>query len=141
MEFVRFHAILVDNGVMRLNECETVKKNLGDHLGINLRVVDASEKFLDRLKGVTEPEKKRKIIGNTFIEVFESEALKIDQETKESGHGRIEYLLQGTLYPDVIESVSFKGPSATIKTHHVSYNMCFYAKKGLLLKIIKYFLN
>ncbi|CAB4473134.1 GMP synthase (glutamine-hydrolyzing) [Rhizophagus irregularis] len=114
----RFHAILVDNGLMRLNECETVKKNLGDHLGINLKVVDASEIFLDRLKGVTDPEKKRKIIGNTFIEVFESEALKIDQETKETGHCRIEYLLQGTLYPDVIESVSFKGPSATIKTHH-----------------------
>ncbi|RIA89872.1 hypothetical protein C1645_824196 [Glomus cerebriforme] len=114
----RFHAILVDNGVMRLNECKTVKKKLGDHLGINLKVVDASEKFIDRLKGVTDPEKKRKIIGNTFIEVFESEALKIDQETKEGGHGQIEYLLQGTLFPDVIESISFKGPSATIKTHH-----------------------
>ncbi|CAG8638391.1 23408_t:CDS:10 [Dentiscutata erythropus] len=114
----RFHAVLVNNGVMRLNECQTVKKMLGDHLGINLKVVDASDKFLDRLKGVTDPEKKRKIIGNTFIEVFESEAAKIDLETKESGHGNIEYLLQGTLYPDVIESISFKGPSATIKTHH-----------------------
>ncbi|CAI2163191.1 1596_t:CDS:10 [Funneliformis geosporum] len=114
----RFHAILVDNGVMRLNECETVKKVLGDHLGINLKVVDAADMFLDRLKGVTDPERKRKIIGNTFIEVFELESLKIDQETKEGGHGQIEYLLQGTLYPDVIESISFKGPSATIKTHH-----------------------
>ena len=104
---------------MRLNECETVKKMLGDHLGINLKVVDASDKFLDRLKGITDPEKKRKIIGNTFIEVFESEALKIDQETEGSEHEGIEYLLQGTLYPDVIESISFRGPSATIKTHHV----------------------
>ncbi|CAG8588359.1 10089_t:CDS:2 [Ambispora leptoticha] len=114
----RFHAILVDNGVMRLNECETVKKQLGDHLGINLRVVQVSDLFLNRLKGITDPEKKRKIIGNTFIEVFEAEAAKIDQETKEGNHGEIQYLLQGTLYPDVIESISFKGPSATIKTHH-----------------------
>lgn len=110
----RFHAILVDNGVMRLNECENVKKMLVDHLGINLKIADASDLFLDRLKGVTDPEKKRKIIGNTFIEVFEAEAALID---KECG-GQIEYLLQGTLYPDVIESISFKGPSATIKTHH-----------------------
>ncbi|CAG8548296.1 6405_t:CDS:2 [Diversispora eburnea] len=114
----RFHAILVDNGVMRLNECQKVKQSLKDHLGINLKVVDASQMFLDRLKGVTDPEKKRKIIGNTFIEVFESEALLIDNEAKESHHGKIEYLLQGTLYPDVIESISFKGPSATIKSHH-----------------------
>ncbi|KAG9293679.1 hypothetical protein G9A89_019016 [Geosiphon pyriformis] len=114
----RFHAILVNNGVMRLNECEIVKEKLGLHLGINLRVVEASDLFLLRLKGVSDPEKKRKIIGNTFIEVFESEAAKIDQETKEGGHGEIEYLLQGTLYPDVIESISFKGPSAIIKTHH-----------------------
>jgi GMP synthase (glutamine-hydrolysing) len=110
----RFHAILVDNGVMRLNECENVKKMLVDKMGINLKIADASDLFLDRLKGVTDPEKKRKIIGNTFIEVFEEEAAKVD---KECG-GEIEYLLQGTLYPDVIESISFKGPSATIKTHH-----------------------
>ncbi|CDS02775.1 hypothetical protein LRAMOSA00179 [Lichtheimia ramosa] len=110
----RFHAILVDNGVMRLNECQNVKKMLGDKMGINIKVSDASDLFLDRLKGVTDPEKKRKIIGNTFIEVFEAEAALID---KECG-GQIEYLLQGTLYPDVIESISFKGPSATIKTHH-----------------------
>jgi len=126
MDMIRFHAILVDNGVMRLNECETVKKMLSDHLEINLKVVDASDKFLDRLKGITDPEKKRKIIGNTFIEVFESEALKIDQETIKSDHGKIEYLLQGTLYPDVIESISFRGPSATIKTHHVYYNKFFF---------------
>ncbi|CAG8583333.1 6046_t:CDS:2 [Paraglomus occultum] len=114
----RFHAILVDNGVMRLNECATVHSYLHSHLKINLRVVDASDKFLSRLKGVTDPEKKRKIIGNTFIEVFEEEAAKIDEVTKKSGRKSIEYLLQGTLYPDVIESVSFKGPSAVIKTHH-----------------------
>lgn len=110
----RFHAILVDNGVMRLNECETVKKTLGDGLGINLTVIDAADEFLDKLKGVTDPEKKRKLIGNTFIHVFEREAAKI----KPKGGGEIEYLLQGTLYPDVIESISFKGPSQTIKTHH-----------------------
>ncbi|KAI8986981.1 hypothetical protein BDB01DRAFT_849138 [Pilobolus umbonatus] len=110
----RFHAILVDNGVMRLNECANVHKILVERMGINLKVADASDLFLDRLKGVIDPEKKRKIIGNTFIEVFEAEAAKID---KECG-GEIEYLLQGTLYPDVIESISFKGPSATIKTHH-----------------------
>jgi GMP synthase (glutamine-hydrolysing) len=110
----RFHAILVDNGVMRLDECANVKKMLVDKMGINLKIADASDLFLDRLKGVTDPEKKRKIIGNTFIEVFEDEAAIVD---KECG-GEIEYLLQGTLYPDVIESISFKGPSATIKTHH-----------------------
>lgn len=110
----RFHAILVDNGVMRLNECETVKKTLTAGLGINLSVIDASEEFLSKLKGVTDPEKKRKIIGNTFIHVFEREAAKI----KPASGGEIEFLLQGTLYPDVIESISFKGPSQTIKTHH-----------------------
>ncbi|KAJ1679159.1 GMP synthase (glutamine-hydrolyzing) [Spiromyces aspiralis] len=114
----RFHAILVDNGVMRLNECETVKHTLNDSLGINLTVADASDLFLSRLKGVTDPEKKRKIIGNTFIEVFEAEAHRIDNENKELGRDKIEWLLQGTLYPDVIESISFKGPSATIKSHH-----------------------
>ncbi|KAJ3090680.1 GMP synthase (glutamine-hydrolyzing), partial [Quaeritorhiza haematococci] len=124
----RFHAILVDNGVMRLNECQQVSAQLKDKLKINLTVVDAADLFLNRLKGVTDPEKKRKIIGNTFIEVFESEAERIEKEIEErvakdpSGEasklGKIEFLLQGTLYPDVIESVSFKGPSATIKTHH-----------------------
>lgn len=112
----RFHAILVDNGVMRLNECETVKKTLGEGLGINLNVIDAADLFLGKLKGVTDPEKKRKIIGNTFIEVFEEEAAKIKPTHPEAGE--IEFLLQGTLYPDVIESISFKGPSQTIKTHH-----------------------
>ncbi|KAJ1985339.1 GMP synthase (glutamine-hydrolyzing) [Dimargaris cristalligena] len=114
----RFHAVLVDNGVMRLNECQSVKAILKDRLGINLEVVDASDLFLDRLAGVTDPEKKRKIIGNTFIEVFEDQAAIIDKQSELSGHGKIDFLLQGTLYPDVIESISFKGPSATIKTHH-----------------------
>lgn len=110
----RFHAILVDNGVLRLNEAAIVKETLGEGLGINLSVVDASDEFLDKLKGVTDPEKKRKIIGNTFIHVFEREAAKIQPKSGEE----IEFLLQGTLYPDVIESISFKGPSQTIKTHH-----------------------
>lgn len=110
----RFHAILVDNGVLRLNEAAIVKETLVDGLGINLTVVDAADEFLDKLKGVTDPEKKRKIIGNTFIHVFEREAANI----KPKDGKEIEFLLQGTLYPDVIESISFKGPSQTIKTHH-----------------------
>lgn len=110
----RFTALLVDNGVMRLNEVETVKATLQEGLGINLTVIDASEEFLTNLKGVTDPERKRKIIGNTFIRVFEREAATI----KPKAGGEIEFLLQGTLYPDVIESISFKGPSQTIKTHH-----------------------
>ncbi|ORX55623.1 GMP synthase [Hesseltinella vesiculosa] len=115
----RFHAVLVDNGVMRLNECANVKKMLGDKMGINIKVADAADLFLGRLKGVTDPEQKRKIIGNTFIHVFEDEAALIEKELKETNAtGAIKYLLQGTLYPDVIESISFKGPSATIKTHH-----------------------
>mmetsp|Transcript_25772 Transcript_25772/g.42996 ORF Transcript_25772/g.42996 Transcript_25772/m.42996 type:complete len:540 (+) Transcript_25772:21-1640(+) len=106
----RFHAIMVDNACLRKNEAEIVTSRLKDHLGINLTVVDASERFLGLLDGVVEPERKRKIIGNTFIDVFQEEAKKID--------GQVDFLLQGTLYPDVIESISYKGPSATIKTHH-----------------------
>jgi len=79
------------------------------HFRINLIAVDASERFLDKLKGVEDPERKRKLIGNEFIHLFEEEALKLEE---------IGFLAQGTLYPDVIESVSFKGPSATIKSHH-----------------------
>eukprot|EP00160_Parvularia_atlantis_P015517 Unigene4464_Nuclearia_a/m.13639 Unigene4464_Nuclearia_a/g.13639 ORF Unigene4464_Nuclearia_a/g.13639 Unigene4464_Nuclearia_a/m.13639 type:complete len:525 (-) Unigene4464_Nuclearia_a:55-1629(-) len=105
----RFHAILVDNGLLRLNEATEAYHKLREQLGVNVNVVDASQLFLSRLNGVTDPERKRKIIGNTFIEVFEVEAKKV---------GDAEFLLQGTLYPDVIESISFKGPSATIKTHH-----------------------
>ena len=116
----RFHAVLVDNGVLRLNEAQQVHETLTKHLGINLTVVDASELFLGRLKGIKDdPEKKRKVIGNTFIEVFVQKAKEIEAEAANSPKaGKIEWLLQGTLYPDVIESISFKGPSATIKTHH-----------------------
>ena len=120
----RFHAIMVDNGVLRLNEAQQVNVMLNKDLGVNLTVVDASALFLSRLEGVEDPEQKRKIIGNTFINVFEDEAAKIeaaaDEEEKKGAEakGRVEWLLQGTLYPDVIESISFKGPSATIKTHH-----------------------
>jgi GMP synthase (glutamine-hydrolysing) len=119
----RFHAIMVDNGVLRLNEAQQVNDMLNKDLGVNLTVVDASELFLSRLDGVEDPEQKRKIIGNTFINVFETEAAKIEEAAKKEENeveakGKIEWLLQGTLYPDVIESISFKGPSATIKTHH-----------------------
>jgi GMP synthase (glutamine-hydrolysing) len=115
----RFHAVMVDNGVLRMNEAEQVKETLTAGLGINLTVIDASERFLSRLAGITDdPEKKRKVIGNTFIEVFQETALKIAAEATSDKAGKIEWLLQGTLYPDVIESISFKGPSATIKTHH-----------------------
>jgi len=115
----RFHAVMVDNGVLRQDEAKQVKETLTKGLGVNLTVVDASERFLTLLKGVSDPEKKRKIIGNTFIDVFEEEAKKIaDAAADTPKAGNIEFFLQGTLYPDVIESISFKGPSATIKTHH-----------------------
>ncbi|KAH8704411.1 GMP synthase [Phaeosphaeriaceae sp. PMI808] len=116
----RFHAVMVDNGVLRLNEAKQVKETLEKGLGINLTVIDASDLFLDRLKGITDnPEQKRKVIGNTFIEVFQEQAKKIAADAHESSNaGEVEWLLQGTLYPDVIESLSFKGPSQTIKTHH-----------------------
>ena len=104
----RLHGVFVNNGLLRKNEFEDVSAML-QTLKINLHCVDASEQFLSRLAGVAEPEKKRKIIGTTFIDVFEEEARRI---------GDIRFLAQGTLYPDVIESVSFKGPSATIKSHH-----------------------
>jgi GMP synthase (glutamine-hydrolysing) len=115
---------MVDNGVLRLNEAAQVDTMLNRDLGVNLTVVDASELFLSRLVDVEDPEQKRKIIGNTFIHVFEAEAAKIEAAAEEeekkgaAAKGRVEWLLQGTLYPDVIESISFKGPSATIKTHH-----------------------
>ncbi|KAJ5042420.1 uncharacterized protein L3040_004969 [Drepanopeziza brunnea f. sp. 'multigermtubi'] len=116
----RFHAVLVDNGCMRLNECADVVKTLKEHLEINLTLVDASNEFLDGLKGIhDDPEKKRKFIGGKFIDIFEAEAIKIEEAAKNSPKaGPIKFFLQGTLYPDVIESISFKGPSQTIKTHH-----------------------
>jgi GMP synthase (glutamine-hydrolysing) len=101
--------IFVDNGVLRTGEAEKVEKTLRKHFHMTIDCVDASERFLKKLKGVIDPEKKRKIIGNEFIHVFEEEAKKIKG---------VEFLAQGTLYPDVIESVSFKGPSAMIKSHH-----------------------
>ncbi len=101
--------IFVNNGLLRQGEAEEVRSIFSDTFEINLDYVDATDTFLSRLEGVADPEQKRKIIGNLFIEIFEAEANKIPGA---------EYLAQGTLYPDVIESVSFKGPSATIKTHH-----------------------
>ena len=104
--------VFVDTGLLRKGEREAVEKMFRENLKVPLITADASALFLSRLKGVIEPEKKRKIIGETFIEVFEKEAKK--HNTK----GEIKFLAQGTLYPDVIESVSVKGPSKTIKSHH-----------------------
>lgn len=87
--------MLVDNGCMRLNECDLVQKVLQEQLNINLTVVDASEDFLAGLKGVDDPEKKRKFIGGKFIDVFEAEAKKIESQNA----GKVEFFLQGTLYP------------------------------------------
>ena len=101
--------IFVDNGLLRKGEGEQVRRLFRERLGLDLHYVDAAGEFLDALRGVTDPEEKRRRIGNRFIEVFEREGKRI---------GRVRFLAQGTLYPDVIESVSFKGPSATIKTHH-----------------------
>ena len=115
----RFHAVMVDNGVLRQNEAKQVKQTLTEGLGVNLTVIDASERFLALLKDVSDPEKKRKIIGNTFVDIFQEEAHKIaDAAANSPRAGKIEWFLQGTLYPDVIESISFNGPSQTIKTHH-----------------------
>jgi GMP synthase (glutamine-hydrolysing) len=105
----RLHCIHIDNGLMRKDESAGVVRVFREEFRIPLKLVDAGELFLSRLAGVTDPERKRKIIGATFIEVFEAEAA----EWRDA-----EFLAQGTLYPDVIESVSFKGPSATIKSHH-----------------------
>jgi len=105
----RLKCIFVNNGLLRLDEAEKVQKTFRDNFHIDLIYVDAEERFLNKLEGITDPERKRKIIGHEFIEVFDEEAKKIKDA---------EFLAQGTLYPDVIESVSFKGPSATIKSHH-----------------------
>ncbi len=101
--------IFVDTGLLRLNEATQVETLFRDHYKIKLRVVDAADRFLGALEGVSDPEIKRKIIGAMFIDIFEEEAKKI---------GGAEFLAQGTLYPDVIESVSLGGPSQTIKSHH-----------------------
>lgn len=101
--------ILVDTGLLRYNEAAGVDQAFRDAFDMHLDIVDAGDIFLKRLSGVTDPEQKRKIIGHTFIEIFEKEASRFPDAS---------FLAQGTLYPDVIESVSFKGPSATIKSHH-----------------------
>ncbi len=106
----KLNCIFVDNGLLRLKEAEKVEKTFRGHFRMNLKVVDAEKIFLSRLKKVIDPEKKRKIIGKTFIDVFQKEANRL---------GKVPFLAQGTLYPDVIESVSyFGGPTSTIKSHH-----------------------
>ncbi len=111
----RLTCVFVNNGVLRKNEFEKVQQNLRDKLGLHLVAVDATDRFMTKLAGVTEPEKKRKIIGNEFIEVFDDEAHRILQT---EGNNKVEWLVQGTLYPDVIESRSVRGPSDVIKSHH-----------------------
>jgi len=105
----QLQCVHINNGLMRLDESESVVRTFRDHFAIPLDYVDATDRFLAKLRGVTHPERKRKIIGKMFIEIFEEEATKA---------GRVDFLAQGTLYPDVIESTSFRGPSVTIKTHH-----------------------
>jgi len=122
----RLSCIFVDTGLLRLHEREQVERTFRAHLGIDLRVVDASERFLSALAGVEDPEKKRTIIGHTFIDVFEA-------ASEEVGEG-VEFLVQGTLYPDVIESFSPRGgPSVTIKTHHNVGGL----KPGMKFKLIE----
>ncbi|MFQ5579289.1 MAG: glutamine-hydrolyzing GMP synthase [Nitrospiria bacterium] len=105
----RLKCIFVDNGLLRKNEAKSVKMTFKNNLKLNLKCVDGSRQFLTKLSSVIQPEKKRKIIGRTFVSIFNEESKQV---------GNVDYLVQGTLYPDVIESVSLKGPSATIKTHH-----------------------
>ncbi len=102
------YCIFVDNGLLRKNEFSTVLESY-KNMGLNVKGVDASDAFMEALKGISDPEKKRKAIGKTFIEIFDWEAHRIKN---------VKWLAQGTIYPDVIESVSVKGPSATIKSHH-----------------------
>jgi GMP synthase (glutamine-hydrolysing) len=109
----RLRCIFVDNGLLRKGEREEVEAMFGSRFHVPLTTIDASDRFLSALEGVADPEQKRKIIGRTFIEVFESA---IQRDAAE--HGDPKFLAQGTLYPDVIESVSFKGPSVVIKSHH-----------------------
>jgi GMP synthase (glutamine-hydrolysing) len=113
----RLTCIFVNNGVLRKDEFAKVQKTMREQLGLKVVAVDASERFLAKLAGVTDPETKRKVIGGEFISVFDDEARKIFEAEKHTG-GEIAWLVQGTLYPDVIESSSVKGPSQTIKSHH-----------------------
>ena len=108
----RLTCVFVNNGVLRKNEFEKVQQTLRDKLGLHLVAVDATHRFLAKLKGVIDPETKRKLIGKEFIAVFEDEAHRIGKD------GNVEFLVQGTLYPDVIESRSVRGPSQVIKSHH-----------------------
>ena len=113
--------IFVNNGLLRAREEEVVQRVFGENFHIRLKYVDASERFLKALKGVSDPEKKRKIIGNQFIDVFQhatGELLAQDKKNRARKHGGYKFLAQGTLYPDVIESVSIKGPASVIKSHH-----------------------
>ncbi len=113
----RLTCIFVNNGVLRKDEFGKVQTTMREQLGLHVVAVDASERFLTKLAGVTDPETKRKVIGNEFIAVFDDEAKKIFEAEKSNGE-EIAWLVQGTLYPDVIESSSVKGPSQTIKSHH-----------------------
>jgi len=105
----QLHCIFIDTGLMRKNEGEEVRRIFKDFFEIKLYDYDYSKEFISKLKNITDPEKKRKVIGNLFIKIFEEKA---------KGIGNVTHLLQGTLYPDVIESVSIQGPSAKIKSHH-----------------------
>ncbi len=121
----RLTCIFVNNGVLRKDEFVQVQKNMREKLGLNVVAVDASKRFLSQLGGITDPETKRKIIGREFISVFDDEAAKILRTQEAAGDvahdstgAEVAWLVQGTLYPDVIESSSVKGPSQTIKSHH-----------------------
>ena len=105
----QLNCFFVDTGLMRKNEAGKVMSTYGEHFKMNIECVNAEERFLTKLAGVSDPEAKRKIIGNEFVEIFNEEALKFKDA---------DFLAQGTIYPDVIESQSIKGPSATIKSHH-----------------------
>ncbi len=113
----RLTCIFVDNGVLRKDEFEKVQKTMREQLGLRVVAVDAAARFLGKLAGVTDPEGKRKAIGNEFIAVFDDEAKKIFEAEASAGE-EVAWLVQGTLYPDVIESLSVHGPSHTIKSHH-----------------------
>lgn len=113
----RLTCIFVNNGVLRKDEFDQVQRAMRESLGLHIVAVDASERFLGKLAGVTDPELKRKVIGNEFIAVFDDEARKIFESERHEGE-EVAWLVQGTLYPDVIESSSVHGPSHTIKSHH-----------------------
>ncbi|HEY5908960.1 MAG TPA: glutamine-hydrolyzing GMP synthase, partial [Vicinamibacteria bacterium] len=120
----RLTCVFVDNGLLRKGEAAQVRKRFAEHLQLKVLFVDASRRFLGKLRGVTDPERKRKVIGREFIEVFKACMKKA---------GKAEFLAQGTLYPDVIESVSTKGPSAVIKSHHNVGGL----PKGMKFKLVE----